>query len=192
MRLVRGALVALLANEPNIEVVGEVGWGQGIVAVSAELRPHVVVINTDRMVSQMVPAVSELQEAAGQCAVLILADPRKAVILPPGRRTRSLSFLVKDAPPALLGESIRRMAAGERVIDPQIAVAALTGADNLTNRELEVLSIAAEGASVPEIARRLYLSLGTVRNYLSAATAKTGARNRIDAIRIARQSGWLL
>jgi two-component system response regulator DesR len=86
------------------------------------------------------------------------------------------------------------MAEGHRVVDPQIAVAAVmgAGADNLTNRELEVLELAAEGAPVSEIARTLYLSLGTVRNYLSAATAKTGARNRVDAIRIARQAGWLL
>jgi two-component system response regulator DesR len=136
--------------------------------------------------------ITELHEKVG-CWVLVLADPRKSFTLPPGMPTRSLSFLLKDAPPAMLAETIRRVAGGERVIAPQVAVAALVGAEHrLTSRELEVLELAAEGASVSEIADRLFLSHGTVRNYLSAATVKTGARNRIDAIRIARKAGWLM
>jgi DNA-binding NarL/FixJ family response regulator len=103
-----------------------------------------------------------------------------------------LSFLVKDAQPELLADAIRRVTEGERLLDPQIAVSALVGAENaLTRREVEVLEFAAGGASAPEIADQLHLAVGTVRNHLSAVIAKTGARNRIDAIRIAREAGWL-
>jgi two-component system, NarL family, response regulator DesR len=193
MRLMRAALIALLKSEADIEVVGELGWDRRIVPLAVKLRTHVVVINTDLMVSRLFPTVCELQAKARRCSVLILADPRKPFMLPWGNHTRTLSILVKDASPGLLSDTIRRMADGERVIDPQVAVSALVGAENvLSSRELEVLEIAAEGAPVSEIAHRLRLALGTVRNHLSSAIAKTGARNRIDAIRIAREAGWLL
>ena len=192
MRLMRGALIALLDQEADVEVVGELGWDDRIVPLAASLRTQVVVINTDVAVSRLLPSLKELQSKAPRCRVLILADPRKPIMLAWGSDTRSLSFLVKDAPPALLAGTIRRVAAGERVLDGQIAVSALVGVEQrLTSRELEVLELAAEGASVPEIAHRMHLSPGTVRNYLSAVVAKTGARNRVDAIRIARQTGWL-
>lgn len=192
MRLVRSALVALLEHETDIKVVGELGWDREIAMVGARLRPDVVVINTELALRQTVDIVGELQAEVPGCSVLILADPRKPVLLPRGTHTRSLNFLIKDAPPELLADTIRRVAAGEWVIDPQIAVAAVKGGDShLTTRELEVLELTAAGASIPEIADRLHLSLGTVRNYVSAIIAKTGARNRIDAILIAREAGWL-
>jgi two-component system response regulator DesR len=102
-----------------------------------------------------------------------------------------VSFLVKDAPVSLLAEAIRRVARGERVIHPRLEAASLGTEKKVSTRELEVLGLAAEGESVAEIASRLYLSLGTVRNHLSSVITKTGARNRIDAIRIARKDGWL-
>ena len=192
VRLIRGALVALLANEPDIEVIGDAGWNEDVVSLAVALLPHVLVINADVTASQLFSTIAELNVKVG-CSVLVLTDPRKSFTLPPGIPTRSLSFLVKDSPPEMLAETIRRVAVGERVIAPEVAVSALVAAENrLTSRELEVLELAAQGASVSEIAERLYLSHGTVRNYLSAATVKTGGRNRIDAIRIARESGWLL
>jgi two-component system response regulator DesR len=191
MRLLRGALVALLAKEADIDVVGESGWDDALVPLAVALVPDVVVMNTEASAGQLFSTITELRVKAG-CSVLVLVDPRKPFTFPPGMQTRSLNLLDRDAPPALLAETVRRVAEGERVIAPQIAVAALVGAEHrLTGRELEVLELAAEGASVSEIADRLFLSLGTVRNYLSAVTAKTGARNRIDAIRIARKDGWL-
>jgi two-component system response regulator DesR len=190
--LVRGALIALLGHYPDIEVVGEVSWGSGMVPMAVELEPDVVVISTDLVVSQSLLTLTELQTKVSRCSVLILIDPKKPVMGGTWGRTRSLSFLMKNAPPQVFAETIVRVAAGERVIDAQIAVAALVGAENtLTSREVEVLKLAAEGASVLEIAQSLGLSHGTVRNYLSAVIAKTGARNRIDAIRIANETGWL-
>jgi two-component system response regulator DesR len=190
--LVRSALIALLEHYPNIEVGGEISWGGGVVPMAVDLQPDVVVISTDRSVSQLLPTLTELHAKVARCAVLVLVDPNKPVMGGSWGRTRSLSFLMKNAPPQVFAETIVRVAEGERIIDAQIAVAALVGAENtLTSREVEVLALAAQGASVLEIAQALGLSHGTVRNYLSSVIAKTGARNRIDAIRIASETGWL-
>jgi two-component system response regulator DesR len=191
MRLVRGGLVALLMRHADIDVVGDFGWDEGIVSQVAELLPDVAVINTETVAGELFSVVADLQ-AKANCAILVLVDPRKPFVLPPRMSTRSLSFLDKDSPPGELAECVGRVAGGGQIVAPPLMVAAVVGAENrLTGRELEVLRLAAEGAAVSEIAQRLYLSLGTVRNYLSAVTAKTGARNRIDAIRIAREYGWL-
>jgi two-component system, NarL family, response regulator DesR len=124
--------------------------------------------------------------------VLILTDPRKPVVFPAWRRAGAPSFLVKDVSSGVLAETVRRVAGGERVIDPQTAVAALMSADcPLTPRELEIAGLAADGASVGEIADKLFLAPGTVRNHLSKIITKMGARNRIDAIRMAHEAGWL-
>jgi two-component system response regulator DesR len=191
-RLIRGALVALLEREPDIVVVGDAGWSEDVVSLALGLLPDVLVIDTRIVASQLFSTIADLHVKV-RCSVLVLTDPRRSFTLPPGIPTKSLSFLAVDVHPAMLAKTIRRVAEGERVIAPEIAVSALVAAENrLTSREVEVLELAAEGASVSEIAERLYLSHGTVRNYLSAATAKTGARNRIDAIRIAREAGWLM
>lgn len=123
--------------------------------------------------------------------MLMLCDPAKRGMLPPRRWAGGLNFLLKDASSELLADSIRRLAAGEHVVSPQLQAASLNTDRGLSTRELEVLGLAAEGESVKDIAGRLYLSGGTVRNYLSAVITKTGARNRLDAIRIARKGGWL-
>jgi two-component system response regulator DesR len=184
-------LAALLQKEMDLTVVGDLDFEGDVAARAADLWPAVVVINTDYMVSQVLPLVAELKARNPACFVLILSDPSKRGMLPPRRRARGLSFVVKDAPIPLLAEAIRRVARGERVVHPRLEAAAIGTEKEVSTRELEVLGLAAEGESVAEIARRLYLSLGTVRNHLSSVITKTGARNRIDAIRIARKDGWL-
>jgi two-component system response regulator DesR len=143
------------------------------------------------MVSQVLPVAAELHTTIPSCAMLLLCDPAKRGMLPPRRWAGGLNFLVKGASETLLADSVRRLANGERVVSPMLQAASLNADRALSTRELEVLGLAAEGDSVKDIASRLYLSGGTVRNYLSAIISKTGARNRLDAIRIARKDGWL-
>ena len=190
--MARNVVVALLDPIPDIEVVADVAMGPNIGLLVAAIRPDVVIVYNDLLVRYVNPVLAGLHTALPECAALVLVDPRQPVALPPGRYAGPASFLFTDVAPAVLVDTVRRLAAGERLIDPRLAIAALAGASTkLTIRELEVLGLAADGASVVEIARCLYLSLGTVRNYLSKVIGKTGARNRIDAIRIAREAGWL-
>jgi two-component system response regulator DesR len=184
-------LASRLACEDGIVVVGNVDFEGSVAPLAARLAPTLVLINTSYMVSQVLPVVGELTARIPFCSVLILSDPTKRGMLPPRRRARNLNFLVKDTPTPIIAEAIRRIAAGERVMDPRLAVAAIETEKEVSTREWEVLGLAAEGESVADIARRLYLSLGTVRNHLSSVITKTGARNRLDAIRIARKDGWL-
>ncbi|NUR91147.1 MAG: response regulator transcription factor [Nonomuraea sp.] len=193
MHLVRGAIVALLAYEEDIEVVAEVARGDAILPAALSTAPDVAVIDVAMPGKGGLEAARELHERLPGCGVLILTG-----VGTPGLLRRALEcgvrgFMAKDAPPQRLADAIRRVAAGERVIDSELAIAALGPEDAppLTERELEALGAAADGSSVAEIARRLFLAEGTVRNYLSRGTAKLGARSRIDAIRIARESGWL-
>ena len=126
------------------------------------------------------------------CRVADAHDVRAAGLPAPGDGGGRAGFLVKDGPVEELAAAIRRVLAGEKVIDPELAAAALsTGANPLTDRERDVLAAAADGATIADIAARLHLSESTVRNYLSAAIGKTGTRNRIEAARTARHNGWL-
>ncbi|MEU0744359.1 response regulator transcription factor [Streptomyces sp. NPDC006134] len=193
MNMVRGALVALLNLEADLEVVCELERGDLILDAALEHRPDVAVIDIDLPGTDGLTAAALLRERLPECRRLILTSLGR-----PGTLRRALSahvdgYLLKDAPPRELAHAIRRVAAGHRVIDPQLALAAweATGTP-LTERETEVLQLAAEGADAGEIARRLHLAPGTVRNYLTTAAAKLNARNRVDAIRIARDAGWLL
>jgi two-component system, NarL family, response regulator DesR len=181
----------LLNAQPDIEVLGTVAFDADVVNKAAALAPQVIVIDTEYMVSQVLPVAAELRARVPSCSVLLLCDPSKRGMLPPRRRAKDLSFLLKDASETLLADSVRRLAAGERIIHPRLQTASLTTDRQLSTRELEVLGLAAEGDSVADIADRLYLSGGTVRNYLSTVIMKTGARNRLDAIRIVRKNGWL-
>jgi two-component system response regulator DesR len=181
----------LLSAQPDIEVVGTLPLDNDLVARAAYLAPTVIVLDTEFMVSQVLPVAAELRARIPCCSVLVLCDPAKRGMLPPRRHGADVSFLLKDASPAYLADSVRRLATGERIVHPRLQAAALNTERHLSTRELEVLGLAAEGDSVNDIARRLFLSGGTVRNYLSAVIAKTGARNRIDAIRIVRRDGWL-
>lgn len=181
----------LLEAEPDIHYVATLPLGPELASRAAKLWPTVIVIDTEYMVSQVLPIASELRASIPSSAMLMLCDPAKRGMLPPRRWAGGLNFLLKDASSALLTDSVRRLAAGEHVVSPMLQAASLNTDRGLSTRELEVLGLAAEGESVKDIAGRLYLSGGTVRNYLSAVITKTGARNRLDAIRIARKGGWL-
>jgi two-component system response regulator DesR len=181
----------LLSAQPDIEVVGVLPLDNDVAAKAAELSPTVIVMDTEFMVSQVLPIAAEFRAQIPSCSLLVLCDPTKRGMLPPRRRGGDVSFLLKDASPTYLADSVRRLAAGERIVHPRLQAASLNTERGLSTRELEVLGLAAEGDSVADIARRLYLSGGTVRNYLSAVILKTGARNRLDAIRIVRKDGWL-
>ncbi|MBC2879435.1 MULTISPECIES: response regulator transcription factor [Streptomyces] len=192
MHMVRGALVALLDLEPDIEVVCQLERGDEIVEAALRHRPDVAVIDIDLPGTDGLTAAAELRERLPECRTLILTNLGR-----PGTLRRALAahvsgYLLKDAPPDELATAIRRVAEGRRSIDPELALAAWGGAESpLTARETEVLRLAAEGAEAGEIASRLHLSAGTVRNYLTTVVTKLNARNRVDAIRIARDSGWL-
>jgi len=181
----------LIEGQPDIRYVDTLPLGNDLAARAAQLWPTVIVFDTEYMVSQVLPIAEELRATIPSSAMLMLCDPAKRGMLPPRRWAGGLNFLLKDASSSLLADSIRRLAAGEHVVSPLLQAASLNTDRGLSTRELEVLGLAAEGESVKEIAGRLYLSGGTVRNYLSAVISKTGARNRLDAIRIARKGGWL-
>jgi two-component system response regulator DesR len=185
------AVRAFLETEPDMHYVDTLPIGGDLAQRAAQLWPAVVVIDTQYMVSQILPLADQLHAAIPSCSMLLLCDPSKRGMLPPRRWNGGLNFLVKDTSPAMLADTVRRLARGERVVSPMLQAASLNTDRGLSTRELEVLGLAAEGESVKEIAGRLYLSSGTVRNYLSAIISKTRARNRLDAIRIARKEGWL-
>ena len=182
---------ALIESKPDMHYVATLPLDGGLIERAVQLWPTVIVFDTEYMVSQLLPFATELHAAIPSCAMLVLSDPAKRGMLPPRRWGGGLNFLLKDASDALLADSVRRLAAGERVVSPLLQAASLNTDRGLSTRELEVLGLAAEGESVNEIAGRLYLSGGTVRNYLSSVITKTGARNRLDAIRIVRKAGWL-
>lgn len=192
MHLVRGALVALLSMEPDIDVVAEVERGDLILPTALRVQPHVAVLDIDLPGIDGLTAAQQLYARMPRCRILMLTGLGQPGALRRALAARAGGFIAKDAPPARLAESIRRVAAGERVIEAAVAVAALSLADNpLTPREQEVLRLAAEGLPAAAIGEHLYLTPGTVRNYLSRILAKLGARTRIEAIRIADDSGWL-
>jgi two-component system response regulator DesR len=182
---------ALLEDQPDIEMVGRLSMDDDLVVEVAPLAPQVMVIDTELMVSQVLPVAAELRARFPRCALLLLCDPAKRGMLPPRRHGNDISYLLKSVSGQLLAQSVRRLANGERIVSPDLQMASLHTQRELSTRELTVLGLAAEGDSVTDIARRLYLSGGTVRNYLSAVIFKTGARNRLDAIRIVRKAGWL-
>lgn len=192
MRMLRRALVELISLEPDIEVVAELETGSEIVARVEELQPDVAILDIELPGVDGIAAAEALHRRGAAARVLILTSLGR-----PGNLRRALDaqvrgFLLKDAEPGRLAEAIRAIAKGERVFDPQLMLAALGAAESpLTPREADVLRLAADGDDVDEIAAALYLSSGTVRNYLTAVVYKLGARNRVDAIRIAQTSGWL-
>jgi two-component system response regulator DesR len=193
MHMVRGALVALLDLEDDFEVVCELERGDEVVAAALDKRPDVAVIDIDLPGLDGLTAASMLHEKLPECRTLILTSLGRPGTLRRALAARVSGYLLKDAPPKELAAAVRRVAAGHRAVDPQLALAAWGGTDSpLTERETEVLRLASEGAEASEIASLLHLSTGTVRNYLTTVVTKTNARNRVDAMRIARESGWLL
>jgi len=192
MDMIRGALVALLSLEDGMEVVAELDRGDEILPAALRTRPDVAVLDIDLPGIDGLTAAGQLHEQLPECQSLILTG-----LSQPGNLLRALKlhvrgFIVKDAPAATLADGIRRVARGERVVDPDLVAAALeTGTSPLTPREADVLRAAADGISTEQIGGVLGLSPTTVRNYTSNAITKVGARNRIDAIRIARDAGWI-
>ncbi|MFD0821839.1 LuxR C-terminal-related transcriptional regulator [Micromonospora zhanjiangensis] len=192
MGLLRGALRAVLSGEDDLEVVADLADCVGILDVVARQRPDVVVVDLDLPDRDMPVVVGRLADHARNVAVLALSAQRSPEALQRALHGGARGFVSKDLPPSELVRAVRLVAAGERVIDPAMAVAALNPPTNpLTAREREVLRAAAEGLPLREIARRLFLAYGTVRNHLSAILRKTGARNRLEAIRRAQRDGWL-
>ncbi|GAA5082280.1 two-component system response regulator DesR [Thermocatellispora tengchongensis] len=192
MHMVRGALVALLELEPDIKVVAEVGTGDEIVPAALASEPDVAVIDVELPGVDGLTAAAELRRRVPRCRVLVVTSYGRPGNVRKAFAAQASGFVVKDAPPERLADAIRRVAAGERVIDPQLAVAALEAVDSpLKPRELEVLRRFSEGEDVEQIAKALFLSAGTVRNYLTGIVATLHARNRLHAVRIAQDAGWL-
>jgi two-component system response regulator DesR len=190
--LVRTALAALLDLETDFQVVAEVGRGDEVVAAVLVHRPDVALLDIEIPGVDGLAAAAALHEQAPWCRVIILTTFGRPGYLRRAMESGALGFVVKDAPAEQLADAVRRVARGERVVDPALAAATLAGgASPLTGRERDVLVAARDGATVADIARRLFLSEGTVRNYLSAAIAKTGSRNRLEAVRLADERGWL-
>jgi two-component system response regulator DesR len=190
--LVRGALAALLNLEPDIDVVAEVARGDEIVEKARETRPDVAVLDVEMPGLDGLAAAAALRTEVPSCNVLIVTTFGRAGYLRRAMEAGALGFVVKDAPAEQLADAVRRVARGERVVDPTLAAATLAGGTSpLTARERDALVAARDGATIADIAKRLFLSEGTVRNYLSSAIAKTGTRNRVEALRAAEDSGWL-
>jgi two-component system, NarL family, response regulator DesR len=192
MRILRDTLVAVLDLEDGIEVVAEVTTGEAVVPAAAGNRADVAVLDIDLPGTDGLTAAAQLHERCPGCKVLILTALGSPGNLRSALAAHVAGFLVKDTPAADLAQAVRTVAAGGRVIDPQLALAALEIPDNpLSPRETEVLRRFAAGAGPAEIADAVHLSYGTVRNYLASAVTKLGARNRMDAVRIAAEAGWL-
>jgi two-component system response regulator DesR len=189
--LVRGALVALLALEPDIVVVGQAADGLAALAVLEEQRPDVVVTDIEMPGKSGLDLAVEIRARDLPVRVIIVTTFARAGYLRRALEAGVAGYLLKDRPAAELAAAVRAVHAGRRVIDPELAVDAWTGSDPLTDRERTVLRLAADGLSSAAIAQHIHLSEGTVRNYLSEAISKTGGSNRIDAARIARERGWL-
>ncbi len=190
--MVRGALASLLGLEPDIEVVGEAASGEEAIAVARKVRPDIALLDIEMPGLDGIAAAGRLRDELPECKVIILTTFGRPGYLRRAMENGAAAFLVKDSPARELAAAIRRVLAGERVIDPGLAAAALSAGPNpLSPRERDVLLAAADGAGIGDIARGLHLSEGTVRNYLSAAIQKTRSRNRIEAVRYAQAHGWL-
>jgi len=190
--MVRGAIAALLVLEGDIDIVAEVGRGDEVVPLALNTRPDVALLDIEMPGCDGITAAGMLRKELPSCRVLILTTFGRPGYLRQAMESGVVGFLLKDSPAAELATAIRRAVAGERIVDPTLAMAALSEGNNpLTERERMVLSAATHGASIAEIASSLFLSEGTVRNYLSVAIQKLGAHNRIEAAHIAEQKGWL-
>jgi two-component system response regulator DesR len=190
--LFRAGLLALLAEQSDIKVVAELDQAELIIPAALAEQPHVAMID-EKFTGASFVTISTLREKVPNCRSMVMASTSN-----PGRLREAIAagadgFVAKEAHPDKIIEAIGRVAAGQKALDPDLAFSALNSpASPLTPRELDVLRLAAAGAPVMEIASELYLSVGTVRNYISRAIGKTGGRTRVDAIRIAEGAGWLL
>ncbi len=190
--MVRGALSALLSLEEDIEIVAEAARGDEVLPAALDALPDVALLDIEMPGGDGLSATAALRERLPSCRVVILTTFGRAGYLKRAMESGALGFLLKDAPASELASAIRRVMDGERVVDPALAVSALSERGNpLTDRERDVLFASADGATIGDVAAKLYLSEGTVRNYLSTAIKKLGTRNRVEAARLAERKGWL-
>jgi two-component system, NarL family, response regulator DesR len=190
--MVRGALKALLAMEGDIEIVAETDRADQVVPLASQTKPDVALLDIEMPGGDGITAAGQLHKELPSCKTLILTTFGRPGFLRRAMESGASGFMLKDAPSHELALAIRRTMAGERVIDPGLAAAALSaGVSPLSEREREVLVAGQGGASIAEIAQALFLSEGTVRNYLSSAIQKLEVSNRTEAARIAEQQGWL-
>ena len=191
--LVRGAMAALLDMEPDLTVVAEVGRGDEVVAAAVQHKPDVALLDVEMPGLDGVAAARALRAALPACRVLMVTTFGRAGYLKQAMAAGASGFIVKDTPARQLADAVRRVHEGLRVVDPALAAQSLAQGDSpLTEREADVLRSARNGGTVADIARELHLSEGTVRNHLSSAIGKTGARTRAEAVRLAVDNGWLL
>ncbi len=190
--MVRGALVALLRLEGDIEVVAEIGNGNEVLPAALNTQPDVALLDIEMPGDSGLSAAQVMHERLPACRIMILTTFGRSGYLRQAMESGATGFLLKDAPAAELANAIRRVMAGERVVDPELALTALSEGENpLTPREQDVLKASLDGASIAEIAAQLYVSEGTARNHLSTAIQKLGVHNRIEAARLAEAKGWL-
>jgi len=190
--MVRGALASLLTLEGDLEVVAQVARGDEVLPASRDAAPDVALLDIEMPGGDGLSAAAELADALPEVRVVILTTFGRPGYLRRAMESGARGFVLKDAPASELATAIRRVMAGDRVLDPALAAAALAeGESPLTPRETEVLGAARGGEPVVDLAGRLHLSAGTVRNYLSSAMQKLGAHSRAEAVRVAEDKGWL-
>ncbi len=190
--MVRGALAALLHLEPDLEVVVEVAEGNQVLPAALQHRPDIALLDIEMPGGDGLSAALGLHRALPACKIAMLTTFGRSGYLRRAMESGAVGFLLKDAPAEQFAIAIRRIMAGERVVDPELAISALSEGENpLTGRERDVLKASLDGASIADIAMQLYLSEGTVRNHLSEAIQKLNARNRMGAAHLAREKGWI-
>ena len=190
--MVRGALTALLQLEDDLEVVAEVSQGDQVVPTALKSKPDIALLDIEMPGSDGLSAAEALHNSLPSCRIVILTTFGRSGYLRRAMESGAVGFLLKDAPAEQLAIAIRRVMAGERVVDPDLALSALSDGDNpLTGRERDALRASLDGASIADIAAQLYLSEGTVRNHVSTAIQKLNVHNRMEAAHLARERGWL-
>jgi two-component system, NarL family, response regulator DesR len=191
--LVRGAIASLLDLEPDLEVVAQVGRGDEVVDAARAAKADVALLDVEMPGLDGIATARRLRAEYPSCRALIVTTFGRPGYVRLALEAGASGFLVKDTPSGQLAAAVRRVAAGERVIDPTLAAESLAaGPSPLSPRETDVLIAIRQGSSSAEVAAQLHLSEGTVRNHLSSAIGKTGARNAPEAARIAAENGWLL
>lgn len=190
--MVRGALTALLRLENDLEVVAEVSQGDQVLQTAIRSRPDVALLDIEMPGGDGLSAAQALHTSLPSCRIVILTTFGRSGYLRRAMESGAVGFLLKDAPADQLAIAIRRVMAGERVVDPALALSALSDGDNpLTGRERDVLKASLDGASIADIAAQLYISEGTVRNHISTAIQKLNVHNRMEAAQLAKERGWL-
>ncbi|CCQ11129.1 Two-component system regulatory protein [Pseudoalteromonas luteoviolacea B = ATCC 29581] len=189
--LVRGAIAALLSLDPSIEVLGEASDGKEALRQLQHITPDVVLTDIEMPHVTGLELAQHLQQGGHQAKVVIMTTFSRAGYIRRAMSYGAKAFVLKEAPSEYLINTIKKVMLGQKIIDPELALSALDDVDPLTDKERKALRYASDGLTTAQIATSLYLSEGTVRNYLSEAISKLNATNRVDAARIAKQKGWL-